>query len=644
MLGWMLWITIWIGATPESTWRVLMESRIARDSGRLNASFWEQGEQTPLATQEFLMTLGQNGNPAHQERIHRFFADPALQASALFAYGEVDGAPIEPLLSVKDSVKAANLGIYAEALSKLARPESHGTLVELWQRWPEKVKSQALFFFWRNKPEDLTRLVLAKLTDRPAQSDSGYVYYLFRAKIKANPNTLANWLGFFEDPQTLMYLTRVEPNEPSPELARAAAALCGAADWRVRVNALRALSGFSPELAEAQGVRLLNDANPNVVKTAAQALARLNTPSADKVLEKGFQRLSPSQQQAVMAAASPELWSRLWPQVESWSQSNAIWKQRQSVGFLAKVDDDRAESELLRLFDAGGPQATLAFDALRQRNYGEMDRLLPRAFESGNVQLMASALDAWSGLENRERTFTTDAVKKLVDLVYVDVDFHYAYLRLLPRIVGEENVAGVLTRLRRHPDYLTRLGALNATSDPTPEMRSAIFEKGWPHQLDDAITAAAARLASGRASWRWRLETTKGSVTVALAGAYAPITAANIAALSDRDYYDGMPFHRVIPNFVVQGGDNRGDGSGGPGYSIPCEINPLRHRRGAVGMALSGKDTGGGQFFICHSDQPHLDGGYTVFGQVVSGMNVVDRLEEGDLILDTAITGRTERP
>jgi cyclophilin family peptidyl-prolyl cis-trans isomerase len=89
----------------------------------------------------------------------------------------------------------------------------------------------------------------------------------------------------------------------------------------------------------------------------------------------------------------------------------------------------------------------------------------------------------------------------------------------------------------------------------------------------------------------------------------------------------------VVPDFVVQGGDPRGDGWGGPGYTIRCEINPRPYGRGAVGMALAGKDTGGSQFFVTHGPQPHLDGGYTVFGQVREGMAVVDALTVGDRIL-----------
>jgi cyclophilin family peptidyl-prolyl cis-trans isomerase len=112
----------------------------------------------------------------------------------------------------------------------------------------------------------------------------------------------------------------------------------------------------------------------------------------------------------------------------------------------------------------------------------------------------------------------------------------------------------------------------------------------------------------------------------------APLTVDNFVQLARRGYYRGIVFHRVVPNFVIQVGDPRGDGNGGPGYSIRCEVNEVAYDRGAVGMALSGKDTGGSQWFVTHAPQPHLDGGYTVFGRVVSGMNVVDEIVRGDTI------------
>jgi len=128
------------------------------------------------------------------------------------------------------------------------------------------------------------------------------------------------------------------------------------------------------------------------------------------------------------------------------------------------------------------------------------------------------------------------------------------------------------------------------------------------------------------------LRTQRGTVTLRLDCPQAPLTCLNFLNLAAQGFYDGLTFHRVVPDFVIQGGDPRGDGSGGPGYAIRDEINRLRYDRGAVGMALSGPDTGGSQFFITLSPQPHLDGGYTVFGHVVAGDEVLDQIRLGDRI------------
>ncbi|HEY0765999.1 MAG TPA: peptidylprolyl isomerase [Pyrinomonadaceae bacterium] len=126
--------------------------------------------------------------------------------------------------------------------------------------------------------------------------------------------------------------------------------------------------------------------------------------------------------------------------------------------------------------------------------------------------------------------------------------------------------------------------------------------------------------------------TSKGSFTIDLLPDAAPLTVDNFVQLAQRDYFRNVTIHRVVPNFVIQDGDPRGDGNGGPGYQIRCEINQVLYDRAAVGMALSGKDTGGSQWFVTHSPQPHLDGGYTVFGRVIIGMDVVDQIVRGDVI------------
>ncbi len=144
---------------------------------------------------------------------------------------------------------------------------------------------------------------------------------------------------------------------------------------------------------------------------------------------------------------------------------------------------------------------------------------------------------------------------------------------------------------------------------------------------------------------RVEIRTERGAVTVELACGEAPMTCLNFLQLATQGFYDGLAFHRVVPDFVVQVGDPRGDGRGGPGYVMRDEINPLRYQRGAVGMALSGPDTGGSQFFITLSPQPHLDGGYTVFGRVVAGFETLDRIVQGDRIQGVAeVDFRRPRP
>jgi cyclophilin family peptidyl-prolyl cis-trans isomerase len=131
---------------------------------------------------------------------------------------------------------------------------------------------------------------------------------------------------------------------------------------------------------------------------------------------------------------------------------------------------------------------------------------------------------------------------------------------------------------------------------------------------------------------RVELRTSKGVLRLRLACPEAPLTCLNFLTLASQGFYEGLLFHRVVPDFVIQAGDPRGDGFGGPGYTIRDEINLLRYKRGMVGMALAGPDTGGSQFFITLSPQPHLDGGYTIFGEVEQGMDVLDRIEAGDRI------------
>jgi len=213
--------------------------------------------------------------------------------------------------------------------------------------------------------------------------------------------------------------------------------------------------------------------------------------------------------------------------------------------------------------------------------------------------------------------------------------------------------------------YTARTAALAAlakygTASATPSLQKAFADKDWAvrvraamlmKELDPASAAEvdrlirpapttltseayhAARLTNPPVSTQVFIDTDRGTIEIECAVLDAPMTVENFIVLARKGYFNGLTIHRVVPNFVIQDGDPRSDGEGGPGYTIRDELSEQPYLRGTVGMALDPwRDTGGSQFFITHSPQPHLDAKYTVFGRVVAGMDVVDRIQQWDVI------------
>jgi cyclophilin family peptidyl-prolyl cis-trans isomerase len=218
---------------------------------------------------------------------------------------------------------------------------------------------------------------------------------------------------------------------------------------------------------------------------------------------------------------------------------------------------------------------------------------------------------------------------------------------------------------QRDASYSARAAALTALSKygaaaAGPTLKKALADKDWAvrlrasqllKEIEPASTAEvakqirpapttappalyeAAHLVNPPVSTAAYLDTDRGTIQIELAVLDAPLTVENFVTLARKGFFDGLTMHRVVPDFVIQGGDPRGDGEGGPGYTIRDELSERPYLRGVVGMALDlWGDTGGSQFFITHSPQPHLDAKYTVFGRVIAGMDVVDRIEQGDVI------------
>lgn len=198
--------------------------------------------------------------------------------------------------------------------------------------------------------------------------------------------------------------------------------------------------------------------------------------------------------------------------------------------------------------------------------------------------------------------------------------------RRLADVSRQPALGPVAERAADHPSAQVRVAAGKlraAVGSPTPEVTPRALTLPSVDDVDHIRSA--------------RVFTDRGEIRIALDPATAPIAVANFARLAETDFYDGLVFHRVVPGFVVQGGDPRGDGNGGPDYTVPDEVSPLPYDAGAVGMARAGPDTGGSQWFVTTSPQPHLVGDYTRFGTVTAGMHVVRAIEPGDRIIDVVI-------
>lgn len=303
---------------------------------------------------------------------------------------------------------------------------------------------------------------------------------------------------------------------------------------------------------------------------------------------------------------------------------------RASAAAAAALLGDRERLESL-FSDTEGRVRLAALAGLLAGDTREAVGWARRALSDGDPGVRAGALE-WLAdhpelpVEELLRAAEGGGIRRLVDLELKLVRALTAWGVQEPLERGL--VVKLLEDLSRSREIAVRRRAV-AGLDELGQPRPAVGA------VETARTVAVYREILRRAD-RYRfadLDTRHGRMRLRLDCPRAPLTCLNFLQLASQGFYDGLIFNRVVPDFVVQGGDPRGDGWGGPGYTIRDEITRIRYERGVLGMALSDPDTGGSQFFITLSPQPHLDGAYTAFGQVVSGGDVLDRIVQGDRIL-----------
>lgn len=305
------------------------------------------------------------------------------------------------------------------------------------------------------------------------------------------------------------------------------------------------------------------------------------------------------------------------------------------------------------------PQLTKAIpDVLRayaQFKTADLPQILRASLENRDVIVRATAAELLA--ETKSSSENTLALNRAFDYSLTNDkelnDAQLAILDALFKLDKKESVSALIKAINSK-DYLVRKKVFELLKNKDlqdSDLVKASLEKFAAQKKNQVLpfsggsklgqilnTPADYARAVSRKSAKAIVTTSKGNFTIEFFPEDAPLTVDNFIKLARQNYFNGLTVHRVVPNFVVQDGDPRGDGNGGPGWEIRDEINEIPFERGTVGMALSGKDTGGSQWFVCHSPQPHLDGGYTVFGRVnETDMKIVDTIVRGDKILSVKI-------
>lgn len=305
---------------------------------------------------------------------------------------------------------------------------------------------------------------------------------------------------------------------------------------------------------------------------------------------------------------------------------------------LGQLATERAKAELLDLFAGksyGKPDTRAVpaiLDAMAQAKVEGLKGILLDQLRASDVFVRTTSATLLGVLGD-----TSDAVIAAL---------FEAYKTARADKINEARIAIVEAADKlKHPMNIQVLSDTEGDTDYVVRLKASDLLRATPTDVATIRPLQIGKVTTGhdRAYWRHIAEmseslknpvalihTKKGDIRIELFAADAPMTVDNFIKLARGGFYNDLAFVRVVPNFVIQGGDPRGDQNGGPGYQIRDEINLRQYGTGTVGMALSGKDTGGSQFFITHSPQPHLDGGYTIFGQVIEGMDVVNRIARGD--------------
>jgi cyclophilin family peptidyl-prolyl cis-trans isomerase/HEAT repeat protein len=649
-----------VAAQDEATIEVLARVMAAEDARRFDdAAFRNALLQPDSSVRQFAaLALARLRTPAALPLLTPLLLDPdtTVQAASAFAIGLL-GAPegVDPLIKrARASPLSWPLGVeIVSALARLGGVEAAGFLTETLSGGGLAAGDtngvyvrQAAREAWRLGRLAPVQALLGFTSSQDDETRIGAVYSL--ARLKA-PEAAPRLLDALHDPHPLVRqaaargLIRSYADTAGLPSATVAELLTHEADDSnagVQIQALRSLGTYHLASAAIRVTRLLDDLEPNVALQATQTLGEMPSPPAVPALERVLAAKGGLARRRAALLSLARVDPSAFLAVETPWRTSRDWKDRSVAAEAWTWVRPGGRPELLRDPDPRVVAAALG---------GWAERL-----EGADQAFVQTCREFLSSPDAAVRTVAANGLARAADPTDIPrlVEAVRAARRDSFPDAAIAALGGLVAIAGTSPAAARRVGgeALAVLPAPTDYQIRRWAETEWPAAA--SAWGPAFPLATGRTMEDYRglvrqyllgtspdrnptvtIEVEQaGVIKLELFGAQAPLTVANFLRLVDRHFFDGMRWHRVVPNFVAQTGDPRGDGWGGPGVVVRDEINRHRFNGYVAGMALSGPDTGGSQWFVTLSPQPHLDGAYTAFGRVTQGVPVLQRVTEDDVI------------
>lgn len=575
-----------------------------------------------MAVQAF-GSLQQSKNVDRIGRLLLMDADPSVRRAAAFALGQMQDPACERIL-LGALVKEKTPLITYEIL------QSYGKTTSRWQLDPtvfldDTLKSAGLAWSLyraglRGKTDTLsngvakrllakkhtkaTRLAAAHYFARAAKDfDAATKELIATAREDANPEVrmaAALSLGKIPSDSALLALKNIIKQDP---------------DSRVLVNAMRGLRSFPYGLIKHYLYEALGHSDVHVGIAASEVIVQTIIPDD-------------------------------WIEVSSLVDRTSHWRIQANLyeaALKAGKNKDLAREVTKRYEKASDPFQKAALLSCLKHFPDAHDFVVDKLKEADTAIVRTAAASTLVGMnksENFDKSVTPQFGSLYRDLIRSQSD--RAVLGTIATALADSSLAyrkvlrdaSFLHQAKKRlqlPEHFEALQPIEEAIAHFERRKPETLSNGFNHPIDWDLVK---RIPGDQLA---TIRTNRGSIVIRLLVNEAPGSVANFVSLAQKDYYDNKPVHRVVPNFVIQAGCNRGDGWGGENYSIRSEFSPRHYTTGSVGMASAGKDTEGTQWFITHSTTPHLDGRYTIFAEVMEGMKVVDYLQVGDKILDVEL-------